>query len=209
MGKKVVVIASGETEKRSLPSLLAHLEEEKIKVIDIRYPPQHRDLTVKTVEPLVKAVWFASLPDERPDKFVVLKDVDGKQPGEVLGPLRQEIPRRLRHLIKVPIQFAYAQWHLEAWFFGDSTNLRSYLGRDLGRVDTSKPDEIQNPKLHLKNLLRDTTYTSATSEEIAVQLNALSIAERSPSFRNFLGEVKNGDALGDPTCGWICRKNLR
>ena len=38
MGKKVVVIASGETEKRSLPHLLDHLKEEDIELIDIRVP---------------------------------------------------------------------------------------------------------------------------------------------------------------------------
>lgn len=45
------------------------------------------------------------------------------------------------------IQYAYAQWHLEAWYFGDAEGLRRYLGgKALGNVDTSQPDEIHNPK---------------------------------------------------------------
>jgi hypothetical protein len=39
MAKTVVVIASGETERRSLPHLLAHLEEEGVAVVEIRIPP--------------------------------------------------------------------------------------------------------------------------------------------------------------------------
>ena len=91
------------------------------------------------------------------------------------------------------IQYAYAQWHLEAWYFADAANLRRYLGgRNLGSVDTSQPDNIQNPKLHLKNLLSDETYTSRVSEEIATGLDAKTIAQRSLSFRGFLEAVKNG-----------------
>ena len=36
--------------------------------------------------------------------------------------------------------------------------------------------------------------TSRTSEEIAEALDARIIAERSPSFRNFLNAIMNGDS---------------
>ena len=62
----------------------------------------------------------------------------------------------------------------------------------LGNVDTSKPDEIQNPKLHLKNVLGDRVYTARVSEEIARKLDAATIAQRSPSFEGFLEAVTNG-----------------
>lgn len=39
MGEDVVVIASGETERRSLPRLLAHLATEGIYVIEARISP--------------------------------------------------------------------------------------------------------------------------------------------------------------------------
>ena len=70
--------------------------------------------------------------------------------------------------------------------------LRGFLGRDVGSVDASKPDEIQNPKLHLKNLLGDRVYTAPLSEEIARTLDAATIAQRSPSFQGFLEAVTNG-----------------
>ena len=83
--------------------------------------------------------------------------------------------------------------HPEAWYFADVTGLGGYLGRDPGDVDTSKPDEINNPKQHLKNLLGDRMYTAVISEEIARLLNAQTIAGRSPSFHGFVQAVRNGD----------------
>jgi hypothetical protein len=61
-------------------------------------------------------------------------------------------------------------------------------------ADPSKPDEIQNPKLHLKHLLGERVYTAVISEEIARNLKAETIAQRSPSFRGFLEAVRNGKA---------------
>ena len=75
----------------------------------------------------------------------------GADPDEVLAPFKENLPGRLGGEIRATVLYAYAQWHLEAWYFADVANLRSYLGQAPGDVDTSKPDEIQNPKLHLKN----------------------------------------------------------
>ena len=105
------------------------------------------------------------------------------------------IAKRLPDEIRSRLQYAYAQWHLEAWYFADTENLQTYLQRDLGNVDTSKPDEIQNPKLHLKHLL-PRTYTARVSEEIARTLNPRTIAGRSPSFKGFVDAVLNGTARG-------------
>ncbi len=99
----------------------------------------------------------------------MLVDADGKHPDTGLAPF-QDLESRLNPQITASVKFAYAQWHLEAWFFSDSENLRAYLGRDLGSVDTSKPDDIENPKQHLKNLLDD-NYTRITSQDIARRLN--------------------------------------
>ena len=61
-----------------------------------------------------------------------------------------------------------------------------------GHSDTSRPDEIQNPKLHLKHLLRKSLYTARVSEEIARKLDAGTIAGRSPSFKNFVDALTDG-----------------
>ena len=195
--KHVVVIASGETERRSLPHLLSHLRDNGVFVDEVRIPPRHRELNVGTVESLVKAAWYENVQDPA-DKFVVLVDTDGKTPEDALSLLREELPIRLADdEITGRVHYAYAQWHLEAWYFADATNLRSHLGRSLGRTDTSMPDNIQNPKNHLKNLLSEQTYTARVSEDIARALDARTIVQRSPSFRGFIEAVMNGEFNND------------
>ena len=191
----MVVIASGETERRALPHLVSRLIAEDITVIDVRRPDRNKALNVDMAEKLVKAVWYSSMPDSLPDKFVILVDVDGKDSEEVLRPFRDQLRDRLADTIDVSLQFAFAQWHLEAWYFADEAGIRGYLGRDLGSVDASQPDTIQNPKLHLRALLRDRVYTSVISEEIAKRLNPEIIAQRSGSFRGFLDSIRNGGTI--------------
>ena len=113
MTKHVIVIASGETERRSLPRLVMHLQDQNVYVDEVRYPPGNKALNVDMAEKLVKAVWYENVAGP-PDKFVVLLDVDGKAPDEVLRPLEEQLPGRLGADIQASIQYAYAQWHLEA-----------------------------------------------------------------------------------------------
>ena len=196
MPKRVIVIASGETERRALPHLLSHLRDEGIVLADVRIPSRNRGLRVKIVEKIIKSAWYES--QTPPDKFVLLVDVDGKDPDATLAPFKHDLPGRLPSEVRPKLQYAYAQWHLEAWYFADSQNLRTYLrGKALRSVDASKPDEIQNPKQHLKNLLERSTYTARTSEDIARTLDARTIAQRSPSFDGFLSAVRNGSPSVD------------
>ncbi len=196
MTKDVVVIASGETERRALPHLLAHLRGGDIAVVEVRIPPGTKALNVDMAGRLIKASWFERIIDP-PDKFVLLVDTDGRTPDEVLRPFRDQLPQRLGPNIQTQIQFACAQWHLEAWYFADVMGLRTYLERAPGSVDTSKPDEIINPKGHLKNLLGNRVYTAVISEEIAKKLNPQTIAQRSASFHGFLEAVRNGHFARD------------
>ncbi len=191
--KRVVVIASGETERRSLPHLLGHLRAEGISIVEVRRPDGHKALNVEMADRLAKASWYSAPVDQKPDKFVVLVDADGNDPEQVLSPFRNQLPTRLALGIVAALQFACAQWHLEAWYFADHTGLKGYLRRALGNVGIA-PDEIQNPKLHLRNLLGDRVYTAVISAEIASKLDAKTIAQRSPSFRGLLDAVRNGNS---------------
>ena len=197
MTKHVVVLASGETEQRAVPHLVAHLRENGIEV-RVRIPGRNRALNVEIAHKLIQASRY-DFADGSPDKYVILVDVDGNPPDQVLAPFKENLPGRLDDQLNSRIQYAYAQRHLEAWYFTDASNLRAYLGgRALGNVDTSQPDDIANPKLHLKHLLGERVYTARISEDIAKSLNAQTIAERSPSFRGFLEAVKNGTSHTAP-----------
>ena len=74
MSKRVIVVASGETERRSLPHLLADLETEDIVIDSVRIPPGGRALNVEMAEKLVKSAWYENIVSP-PDKFVILVDV--------------------------------------------------------------------------------------------------------------------------------------
>ena len=193
MAKRVLVIASGPTEQSALPILLEHLKSENIE-IDIRIPPRHRQLRPNVVCPIIISSQYDS--DEGPpDKCVILVDTDGKSPDEAIGPVRQGLQRTQLSRSFQNIKFAYAQWHLEAWYFADAANLRGYLRRDMGNINPNEPDQIQNPKHHLRQLLGETTYTAQVSADIAEKLDPTSISQRSPSFRTFLETIRNGDAI--------------
>ena len=195
MTKNVIVLASGETERRALPHLVLHLQNRGVFVMKVRIPPRNGALSVQIVEKIIRDVWYG--PRSTPlDKFVILLDVDRKLPDYVLEPFRT-LSERLGNELGVAVRCAYAQWHLESWYFADAVNLRGYLGRSLGKVDTSKPDEIPNPKLHLKHLLGVQVYTARVSEEIARQLDAPIIAGRSPSFKGFVDAAMNGPGHRD------------
>ena len=154
-------------------------------------------LDVEMAERFIKAAWYESL-DAPPDKFVVLLDVDRGDPADVLDPMRTRLPSRVRE-VEADVLYAYAQAHLEAWYFADADNLRRYLGGALGHVDTSRPDEIDNPKLQLRKLLGERVYTARISAEIAEALDATTIAQRSPSFRAFVTAAMNGAASVVPS----------
>lgn len=193
MGSKVVVIASGLTEREALPHLTKHLSDAGVSVVDVRIPPRNRPLTPPLVRDLIKAVWWETYTrGDPPDKFVVLIDADGKPPDVLMAPF-QEACAQL-HDISARCLVAAVQWHLEAWFFAHAESLRSFLGKSLGAVDPSAPDAIINPKLHLKHLL-DRPYTSRTAGEIARRLTPEVIRSRSPSFAEFEASLKNGVAI--------------
>lgn len=190
MPKHVIVVATRKTEQHALPHLVSHLRERDVSVDEVRIPSRNQTLDPRMAERLIKAVWYENA-DASPDKIVLLVDADGSSPDDVLAPFT-ELSRRLNDEIAATLQYAYAQYHLEAWYFADAGNLRKFIGRSLGNVDTSKPDEIPDPKSHLKKLLGDHRYTARSSGEIASKLDARTIEQRSPSFKGFLDAVMNG-----------------
>ena len=144
MAKNVIVLASGETERRALPHLLFHLRDCGVSLMEVRIPPRNGELRVQMAERIIKAAWYERL-DAPPDKFVILLDVDGKPSNRVLEPFRA-LPERLGGEVEATVLYAYAQWHLEAWYFADAVGLRGYLhGRTLGTSTPPSPTGFRIP----------------------------------------------------------------
>jgi hypothetical protein len=194
VAKKVIVIVSGETDRRSIPHLCRSLLQQT-ELLDVRKPPANNALTPEQARGLIKAAWYEmNGRGDAPDKIVVLVDADvnAQRPAVAAQPFEE----MLAHLgdIPAPRFVAVAVRHLEAWFFGHAERLREFLNRDLGNVDTSRPDEMDNPKLHLMNLLqsRSRVYTARVAERIAELLDGQTIEIRSPSFASFIKQLRNG-----------------
>jgi hypothetical protein len=191
--KRVVVVASGATESESLGLLLRH--HQGVEVV-VRTPPATRPLTPEMAGRIVHSVWWSTHPPAASaSKFVVLLDADGADPEAVVGAFREDLRPRLAGVV-APCLVSAVTWHLETWFFADAQGLRTFLGRDLGAVDPSAPDEIERPKLHLRNLLAPRIYTSKVAREIAHRLGPDGL-RRSPSFRAFENSVLNGPSTGE------------
>jgi hypothetical protein len=194
MSKNVVVIVSGETDRRSVP-LLCRQFFQQAESFEVRKPPGNAALTPEQATRLIKSAWYELRGrGSAPNKFVVLVDTDGGDPTQVAKPFEEAVAKLVD--IPPPKLVATAVRHLEAWFFAHAEELREFLGRDLGSVDSSRPDEIDNPKLHLMNLLRSRSriYTAPVAERIATRLDQHTIEGRSRSFAGFLGKLKNGCA---------------
>jgi Domain of unknown function (DUF4276) len=189
VAKKVVVIVSGEIDRRSIPHLCRDFVQHA-ELFEMRKPPANAALTPEQAVRLIKAAWYGR--GDPPEKFVVLVDSDARDPADAAKPFEDAIAAlsdvRASRLVAVAIR------HLEAWFFGHSEKLRDFLGRDLGSIDSSRPDEIDNPKLHLTHLLdsRSRVYTAPVAAQIAALLDPLIIEGRSPSFASFIAKLQNG-----------------
>ena len=94
MTKRVIIIASGETERRALPYLVSHLTGEGVSVDQVLIPPRNRAMNVENVESLIWTEWYSNVA-ETPDKFVVLVDTDRDNPQEVMGMLSSRLPLRM------------------------------------------------------------------------------------------------------------------
>ena len=125
MAKRVIVIASGSTEQVVLRHLTAQSTADGIDV-EVRFPSRHRRLRFETVSQLINAALYDSVKGP-PDKFVVPVDTDGKTPEEAMDPIKNGLERSSFRELRQRIHYAYAQWHLEAWFFADGVNLRITL----------------------------------------------------------------------------------
>jgi len=188
MPRRIIVINSGATEQMVLPLLLEHLRPQ-VDPPEVRIPPRRHALTSDIVERLLRAAWWEGVGRGRPpEKIVVLVDADASSVEDAVQPFAALAARNPR--IECPILTTAAKWHLEAWFFADSQALRRFLGRDLGSVDASAPDAIENPKVKLRHLL-GTPYTARIAEQIGRILSPDSL-RRSESFRRFESAALNG-----------------
>ena len=189
LAKHLLVVGSGETERRALPHLLRHVVGFEVTSLTVRVPASGQLTTAQALK-VIKGAWWESQGRGEPlDKVVVLIDADAARPEDAEAAFADL--HRLTADLPIAVFVCSAKWHLEAWFFGDREGLRSWLGGKSLRRVAADPDEIIHPKLRLRALLSG-PYTARTAESIAAAISAEVIAQRSKSFARFERAVRNG-----------------
>ena len=121
------------------------------------------------------------------DKALVIRDANGKDPGEII--LRMEGKIGNRHY-PFPVKFVAIVRELETWLLADDQAIsqvtQRYSGRRVAAINETLEDIIA-PKERLKSLLAkaDVSYTDEVARKIAAAVDIEKLAYRCPGFRRF------------------------
>lgn len=121
------------------------------------------------------------------DKALVIRDANGKDPGEII--LRMEGRISNRHY-PFPVKFVAIVRELETWLLADHEAMSKvavdYSGRTVPRVNESL-EEILTPKERLKHLLAQAKvpYTAEVARKIAAATDIERLRYRCPGFGKF------------------------
>ena len=126
MAKKIVVIVTGETDRRSIPRVCRDAFEQA-EWFEVRKPPGNAALTPEQAKKLIKAAWYEMCGRGRaPDKFVMLIDANNHEPLEAARPF-EEMAAHLAD-VTAPKLVTAAVRHLEAWFLAIRRSFGSFWG---------------------------------------------------------------------------------
>ena len=121
------------------------------------------------------------------DKALVIRDANGKDPGEII--LRMEGKISNRHY-PFPVKLVAIVRELETWLLADNQAIsqvtQQYSGRTVAAVNETLED-IVAPKERLKSLLAkaDVPYTDEVARKIAAAVDIERLTYRCPGFRRF------------------------
>jgi hypothetical protein len=121
------------------------------------------------------------------DKALVIRDANGKDPGEIILRMQGKISNR--HYL-FPVKFVAIVRELETWLLADdeaiSNVTNEYSGKTVPRVNESLED-IFTPKEKLKSLLAkaDVPYTDEVARKIGAATDIERLRYRCPGFEKF------------------------
>jgi len=123
------------------------------------------------------------------DMAVVIRDSDGKDPGEVEAAMRAKLGER-RYPFRLNVRIHAVRHAMDAWLLGDVGAISAVSERRRGTRITRLPDtpeDLLRPKEALRNVLADhkVAYTAEVCREIAESTDLELLSERCPRFRLF------------------------
>ena len=187
-----LILASGLKEWYALPVLCRHFcEDAGVRVVF----PDHSAALIHQVAPLLQLHWR---PDVDPP-CVILVDTHRLSPSQAMEPVQQKVDAMVQRGDLSPaarnsIRWAYAQPHLEAWFFADPSGLARYIGCD--EADLGVPGTIRDPQGVLRGLMtqhmpgRRRNYGASRAKDIADGLDARVVLANSPSFKTLIDAIQ-------------------
>ena len=117
------------------------------------------------------------------DKALVIRDADGKNPGELIARMEMSIVSRS---YPFPVKFVVIMQELETWLLADHDALSQVAPRSISEI-RGPLESILDPKRRLQSILSDAgiAYTAEVARKIAAAANLERIEYRCPTFRTF------------------------
>jgi hypothetical protein len=123
------------------------------------------------------------------DMAVVVRDADGKEPGEIEAQMRLKVEGR-RYPFPLGVRFHAVRNAMDAWLLADVNAINAVALRRSGKRVTksyASPEELLNPKEAFRRLLSEhnVDYTAPACSEVAREASLEVLSEKCPRFRIF------------------------
>jgi hypothetical protein len=174
------LIVEGEYDAAALTELIRRCAAGNIQVIP-RQCAQKGSLMKKFPAYLQELHWANQ--GQAVDKALVIRDADGKNPGELIARMETSIVSRS---YPFPVKFVVIMQELETWLLADHDALSQVAPRSISEI-RGPLESILDPKRRLQSILSDAgiAYTAEVARKIAAAANLERIEYRCPTFRTF------------------------
>ncbi len=173
------LIVEGEYDAAALTELIRRCAEGNLQVIP-RQCAQKGSLMKKFPAYLQELHWANQ--GQAVDKALVIRDADGKNPGELVARMETSIVSR-SYLF--PVKFVVIVQELETWL-PDHDALSQVAPKSISEI-RGPLESILDPKRRLQSILSEAgiAYTAEVARKIAATANLERIEYRCPIFRTF------------------------
>jgi hypothetical protein len=180
------LIVEGEYDAAALTELIRRCAAGNIQVIP-RQCAQKGSLMKKFPAYLQELHWANQ--GQAVDKALVIRDADGKNPGELVARMGTSIVSR-SYLF--PVKFVVIVQELETWLLADHDTLSQVARKRISEIRGTL-ELIVDPKRRLQSILSEAgiAYTAEVARKIAAAANLERIEYRCPTFRTFRQAIDN------------------
>jgi hypothetical protein len=124
------------------------------------------------------------------DMAIVIRDADGRNPGEVEAQMRAKI-QGLQYPFRLNVRFHAVRHAMDAWLLADVNAISMACSQRRGTPVTRShdaPEDLLDPKDGFRKLLtnHNVTYAAEVCREIAQETDLQVLSQKCPRFRGFM-----------------------